>query len=165
MTDTEIVKKALELGAKKAKVVPAPSIETAPWVRLKCQFGCGGYGSSLMCPPHSPTPDQTRKVIDSYEKAVLFEAGRGEPTRIAQRLEQELFLEGYYKALGFGCGPCRLCKECGFDAGCRHPYEARPSMEACGIDVFATVRKHAFEIDVVRSPSDPQHYFGVVLIE
>jgi hypothetical protein len=38
-------------------------------------------------------------------------------------------------------------------------------MEACGIDVFATVRKHGFTIDVVRTPSDPQHYFGLVLVE
>jgi glyoxylase-like metal-dependent hydrolase (beta-lactamase superfamily II) len=27
-----------------------------------------------------------------------------------------------------------------FDRGCRHPDEARPAMEACGIDVFATAR-------------------------
>ena len=38
-------------------------------------------------------------------------------------------------------------------------------MEACGIDVFATVRKHGFAIEVVRTHGDPQHYFGLVLIE
>jgi hypothetical protein len=38
-------------------------------------------------------------------------------------------------------------------------------MEACGIDVFATARRHGFTIDVVRTHSDPQHYFGLVLIE
>ena len=47
----------------------------------------------------------------------------------------------------------------------RHADEARPAMEACGIDVFATVRRHGFTIDVVRSNSDPQNYFGLVLVD
>jgi hypothetical protein len=37
-------------------------------------------------------------------------------------------------------------------------------MEACGIDVFATVRRHGFTIDVVRGRRDQQHYFGLVLV-
>jgi predicted metal-binding protein len=109
-----------------------------------------------------------RAVIDSYETTVLFEGGKGEwrdPKSIAARLEREVFLAGYYKALGLGGGPCPLCEECSFDEGCRHPEEARPSMEACGIDVFQAVRANGFEIDVVRDRRDPQHYFGVVLVE
>ena len=76
-----------------------------------------------------------------------------------------MFLAGCYKALGLGSGPCRLCDACAFDEGCRHPYRARPSMEACGIDVYATVRKQGFTIDVVRDQTDPQHYFGLVLVD
>jgi hypothetical protein len=38
-------------------------------------------------------------------------------------------------------------------------------MEACGIDVYATARNNGFTIDVVRTCDDPQHYFGLVLIE
>jgi hypothetical protein len=38
-------------------------------------------------------------------------------------------------------------------------------MEACGIDVFATARKNGFTINVVRTFQDPQHYFGLVLVE
>jgi hypothetical protein len=38
-------------------------------------------------------------------------------------------------------------------------------MEACGIDVFATARTHGFTINVVMDHGDPQHYFGLVLIE
>jgi predicted metal-binding protein len=80
-------------------------------------------------------------------------------------MEREIFLSGFYRALGLGAGPCNLCRSCSFDDGCRHPDDARPSMEACGIDVFATARKHGFTINVVRSYEDPQHYFGLVLIE
>ncbi len=103
-------------------------------------------------------------MLDEYKHGVLFEAAGNITKRIAVKLEREVFLAGYYKALGLGSGPCSLCAQCAFDAGCRHAEQARPAMEACGIDVFATARKHGFEIDVVRSRRDPQHYFGLVLI-
>ena len=163
------VDRVLALGAKAAKIVKGSSVATAPWVRLKCQFGCGGYGNSLCCPPHTPTPDQMRAVLDSYEHAVLFEGGSEDwrkPKKIARELEREVFLAGYYKAFGLGAGGCSLCEEeCAIDEGCRHPHEARPSMEACGIDVFQTVRAGGFEIEVVRDRDDAQHYFGLVLVE
>jgi predicted metal-binding protein len=104
-------------------------------------------------------------MLDEYSRAILFEAPGNTAKRIAVALEREVFLAGYYKAMGLGSGPCHLCKACAFGEGCRHPGQARPSMEACGIDVFATVRKHRFTIEVVRTHDDPQHYFGLVLIE
>ena len=156
---------AMSLGAIKAKVISPTTAETSEWVRWKCQFGCGGFGSSLVCPPHTPEPAQTRLMLDEYKQAVLFEAPRGKAKKIAADLERKLFLAGFYKALGLGSGPCRLCDTCSFEEGCQHPDQARPSMEACGIDVFATVRGHGFAIDVVRTRRDPQHYFGLVLLE
>lgn len=164
-SDEDVVGAALELEALAAKVISPATVEAGHWVRWKCQFGCGAFGSSLCCPPHTPTPAETRAMLAEYSKAVLFESPRGKAKQIAAALERRLFLSGYYKALGLGSGPCRLCDTCAFEKGCRHPDQARPSMEACGIDVFATVRKHGFTIEVVRSQDDPQHYFGLVLIE
>ncbi len=156
---------AVRFGARRAKLIRAPEVVTADWVRWKCQYGCGGYGSSRMCPPHSPTPEQTRRMLDGYDRAILFEAAENVTKAIAVKLEREVFLAGYYKALGLGSGPCPLCRECAFEKGCRHPEDARPAMEACGIDVFATARRHGFTINVVRTHKDPQHYFGLVLVE
>lgn len=104
-------------------------------------------------------------MIGCYKRAILFEVKLQEAKKIAVKLERDLFLAGYYRALGLGAGPCRLCKECAFDKGCRHPYQARPSMEACGIDVYRTARANGFIIEVVRTHQDPQHYFGLVLVE
>ena len=154
-----------ELKAIKAKVVSPATIHTAEWVRWKCQFGCGGFRSSLVCPPHTPTPSETRLMLKGYEEAILFEAPPGQAKKIAAALERKLFLAGYYKALGLGAGPCELCRTCAFEEGCRYPDQARPSMEGCGIDVFTTARRHGFTINVVRSRRDPQHYFGLVLVE
>ncbi len=156
---------AMRFGARGAKIIRPADVVTGSWVRWKCQFGCGGYNSSRMCPPYTPTPGQTRRMLDEYRHGILFEVPRNTTKRIAVKLEREIFLTGHYKALGLGSGPCALCQACAFEEGCRHPDEARPAMEACGIDVFATARKHGFTINVVRSRRDPQHYFGLVLIE
>ena len=43
--------------------------------------------------------------------------------------------------------------------------EARPAMEACGIDVYATVRRAGFEIDVVRTMEQCPNYFGLILVD
>jgi len=120
--------KALELGVDGAKQIEPCSVVTAEWVRMKCQFGCSGFGLSLC-------------------------------------LEIEMFLDGYYKAWSMGSGPCRLCKECDLSTPCRHGYEARPSMEACGIDVFKTARDNGFSIEVVKTHEDERNVFGVILAE
>lgn len=159
------VERACELGAAEAKIVRAGTVVTAPWVRMKCQFGCGGWGGSLCCPPHTPTPEVTASVIACYTRALLIHCnGNRRPTKIVAALEREIFLAGFYKALGFGSGPCRLCKECNFD-GCIRPDDARPSMEACGIDVFATARANGFPIEVARDETSDQNYYGLVLVE
>jgi predicted metal-binding protein len=138
---------------------------------MKCQYGCDGFGLSLCCPPRTPTPDITRKVIDSYEKAILLHRrlNKGERGKILNeivvRLEIEIFLDGYYKAWSMGSGPCRLCKECDLTGPCKHGYQARPSMEACGIDVFKTARDNGFHIEVVKTHDDERNVFGLILVE
>jgi predicted metal-binding protein len=159
------IKKAVELGAEEAKIIDTGTIITAPWVRLKCQFGCGGYNSSYCCPPNSPTPEETQTVLECYRKAILIHCKRHvSVTKIIVTLERIIFLSGYYRALGFGAGPCLLCKNCPED-GCKHPEKARPSMEACGIDVYMTARSNGYQIDVVNDKKSDENYYGVVLIE
>jgi predicted metal-binding protein len=159
------VQRAVEQGALAAKVIESGSIVTAPWVRLKCQFGCGRYGKSHCCPPKTPTPSEMQSVIDCYTRGLLIHCrGKANPTKIVVKLEKEIFLSGFYKALGFGAGPCRLCKECGED-GCLHSELARPAMEACGIDVYATAHNNGYPIEVLKDKSCEGNYFGLVLIE
>jgi len=164
-------KEVLEMGVDGAKMIDPHSVVTAEWVRMKCQFGCPGFGLSHCCPPHTPTPDMTRKVIDSYQKAILLHRrlAKGERGNIFNetlvRFEIKIFLGGYYKAWSMGSGPCRLCKECDLTASCKHGYEARPSMEACGIDVFKTARDNGFPIDVVKTHGEERNAFGLILVE
>jgi len=157
--------RAVKLGAKTAKIIATETVKTAEWVRMKCRFGCGGWDGCLTCPPHSPMPQQTQRMLDDYQWAVLFRMKQGGSREIAAKLEREVFLAGYYKAFGMASGPCELCAECDVEEPCRYPERARPAMEACGIDVFETVRRNGFRIKVLTSTSQRGHYFGMVLIE
>lgn len=160
-------KSAIRLGAKGAKLVSTQDVFTAPWVRLKCRFGCDGYGRSLTCPPYSPTPEEMRRILDCYKKAVLIQCSEEthcSVTEIAVALEREIFLSGYYKAYGLGAGPCNICNRCNLKE-CSYPDRARPSMEASGIDVFKTVRKAGFFIEVLTTTKCQPNYYGLVLID
>ena len=160
-----LVAKAKELGAFEARLIKAGTITTAAWVRVKCQYGCSGYNTNLCCPPHTPTPDQTQRVIDCYATALLIHCRPGaDPTGIVVSLEREAFLAGYYKAWGMGAGPCMVCKTCNMKK-CKRQGKARPSMESCGIDVYQTARSNGFPIKVVRDGKSEQHYYGLLLIE
>lgn len=162
--------RAVKLGAKESKVIAVKTVKTVAWVRYKCQFGCSGFAECLTCPPYSPTPDETQKILNSYQKAILIHCQNGsgrhrDITKIVLQIEKEAFLAGYYKALGMGAGPCRLCAECNLTGECLHREKARPSMEACGIDVFGTARNNGYAIDTLDSTTCRADYFGIVLIE
>lgn len=175
----EYCAEAVDGGATRAKEIAPSSIVTAPWVRLKCRFGCPGYGRRYGCPPDTPSPEDTRAVIECYDRAILFHleshALEGD-SRKEQRqrfcdllvdLEGELFKDGFYKAFTFLSGPCHLCRECGKGKGepCRHGYRARPSMEACGIDVFQTVRNNGLFIQTLRDKKETQNLYGLMLVD
>ena len=81
------------------------------------------------------------------------------------RLEKAIFLDDYYKAWSMGTRACRLCKKCDPTGFCRHRSKARPSMEACGIDVYKTARSNGFVMKVLRSHDEERNHFGLVLVE
>ena len=80
---------ALKGGMDDAVIVETSKVFTAPWVRMKCQFGCAGYGQRLCCPPYSPNPEQTRAIRFSegriieilWQKEPLAKQGKSESCR------------------------------------------------------------------------------------
>jgi predicted metal-binding protein len=156
------------LGFNAVCSISVDSIHIPDWVDKRCRFGCSEYGSPH-CPPNSPTPAKTREVLKDYVHALLLE---GEPpTRDFQRkvlrAEREAFKAGYYKALSYWAGPCSLCERCDALGGgrCRNSREARPSMEAAGIDVFETVRRAGFSLRTLGGRDEYAKYFALVLLE
>jgi predicted metal-binding protein len=165
-------KSARDRGISDAISVKTSEVYTGPWVRMKCQFGCAGYGRTLCCPPHTPTPDEMRRILDSYSVAILlhsrWEKGYTQVNNFNDTmvdLERMVFLDGYHKAWSLGSGPCTRCKECSIPGTCLHADRARPSMEGCGIDVFKTARHHGLPIRVLKAHDEARDVYGLLLIE
>ncbi len=177
------------------KLISAESITVADWVRWKCQYGCKAYGKHLSCPPYTPSVEETRRLIQCYEHALvarfevtpnydvppahihhyLWDAIRAMHDTMFE-LERYAFLSGYYKAFALVALPCAYCEDClpereGFalDSAvkrfCEHQHKVRPAMEACGIDVFRTVRNAGYELEVLTSPGETIAFFGLLLVD
>jgi len=159
-------KLAVRMGAVDAKIIDAKKVIVQDWVRLKCQYGCGNYGKSLTCPPYSPTPHQMRRVLDSYSRGILMRLPDEWMTThdMVAKLERHVFLAGYYSALGLPAGPCKRCEECNLKH-CTFPRVARASMEASGIDVYATARNNGFRIEVMKNRKQKPTYYGLLLVK
>jgi len=90
---------------------------------------------------------------------------QNEFARLMTALESEAFKMGYRFATAFAGGDCVLCDVCvGKDGeACRHPFEARPSMEAVGIDVVATADAAGLAIEM--PAADRPCWTGLLLID
>lgn len=152
-----------ELDLKDIRLIESRDIKIAPWVSLKCQYGCGEFGKRYSCPPFSPPPLYSNEIFSEYNKGLLIHDPASWKIRWAvAEIEKKAVALGYFKAFGMGSGPCGLCEKCPDDHPCVKTEEARPSMEAMGIDVFATVKK--FGYDLIHNPETAQ-FFGLVLLE
>jgi len=63
--------------------------------------------------------------------------------QVVEAVEAAAFKKGLSFAAGFSGGSCVLCDRCvndKFSEVCKHPFHARPPMEAVGIDVIRTVK-------------------------
>jgi len=155
------------LGFARAVFMPADQVVVAPWVRLKCRFGCSGYTENRQCPPFAMPEEATQRLLDTYATVMVIE---GAPPGLEfhenlLRVEKEAFLAGFHKALVFGAGPCPLCSPCPVEGPCRHPKRARPSMEACGMDVYTTARNAGIRIEPLADPFQYVKYIGLLLLE
>lgn len=154
-----------ELGFNNVRLLAADQVKVVDWAPLRCRYGCNNYGKPH-CPPNSPTPDQTRKVLSDFSRTLLLEGeppGRDFQLRVLQA-EAEAFKAGYHKAFAYWAGNCVLCKECNQDR-CQNNRDARPSMEASGIDVFETVRRAGLNINTLTEKDDYVKYYALLLLE
>lgn len=194
---------AFSLGATDAKVLRASDVVVDERAKFKCSTPkCRWYGGSLMCPPFTPSPAEIRALVDKYKYALLMRIS-GKPQHFTRegwlqrkhhkyflrivnlvgRVEAEAQAMGYYLAVGFSCGHCRLCAEeinpqmrCPAvkDGAplwhlCKYPLRARPAMESVGIDVFATAKKAGWQssyigLSTATCEVEWAGTFGIVLV-
>ena len=95
----QLLKRSLELGAEKARVINASAVVVEEWVRWKCVYGCAFHGKDAYHPPCAPDADSTKKMMKEYSKAILMNGSKGKTlTEAAVRLEGEAYQMGFYKA-------------------------------------------------------------------
>ena len=85
---------------------------------------------------------------------------------LVNQIEALAFKEGFYFAAGLIGGDCALCDECvtpQSNKPCRRPFEARPSMEAMGIDVLETCKRAGLPLFL--SSSEKVRWTGIVLLD
>jgi predicted metal-binding protein len=173
-----LVDHCLRLGASAARIIPAEIIPVEDEVIAMCREPlCPGYGQSAHCPPHGIPPQEARKRIKQFDRAVLFKLEVATeillgPERyrafkkvyqLVRKGEVLAVREGFSRSWGLAAGsckpvfcperPCRILEEGG---PCRYPTLARPSMEAAGIQVFKLIREAGWEIASITRESDPQ---------
>ncbi len=115
--------------------------------------------------------DKSRKSLDGplcnkIESETAARKWQLKLLRLVGACEAAAFKMGFYFAAGFSGGECCLCDECvgtNSSDGCRHPFEARPSMEAMGIDVIGTCKKAG--MPVLLSSHEKVKWTGLVLID
>ena len=84
---------------------------------------------------------KNERFLNGYKRH--FNPAKLKLHRAVHRIESQAFTFGYRFAVGFIAGSCKLCADCvavSSRGACRHPFQARPSMEAVGIDAFETAK-------------------------
>lgn len=95
----DVLTKAFELGAEKAKIIDTNTVVVEKWVLWKCRYGCHLYEKDAYHPPFAPDVESTKEVLREYSKAILINGSKGKKlTEIAVRLEGETYNMGFYKA-------------------------------------------------------------------
>jgi predicted metal-binding protein len=165
-------------GLEDFKKLDPRRIIVSQWVRMKCIFGCPEYGRTASCPPHVPPVDECRLFFQDYIAAAVFHFQKSveKPedrfpwTKTVNRklleVEREVFLLGYEKAFLLFLDSCNLCPECAPSRdACKLPHLARPTPEALAVDVYATVRRLDYPIQVLREYDQPMDRYAFLLIE
>jgi len=166
-----------EYGYSDFKWINPKDIVVSQWVRMKCIFGCNEYGKNACCPPNAPSITECERFFREYSTVAVFHFSkqvdksedRHEWTRKINspllELEQKVFLSGYQKAFLLFMDSCCFCKQCVSErSDCKNPRQARPTPEGLGMDVFQTVRKIGYPIEVLSDYEKRMNRYAFLMV-
>jgi predicted metal-binding protein len=168
----------IERGFKDFRWIDPAHIVTAEWVRMKCLYGCREYGRNAACPPNAPPVDACARFFKEYKRAAVFHFAktveRPEDRHPWSRklsldllkLEHAVFKAGFVKAFLIFFDSCGICLECPGDrASCKEPKLARPTADALAVDVFSTVRKLGYPVEVLSDYDQEMNRYAFLLVD
>ncbi|TWJ19565.1 DUF2284 domain-containing protein [Geobacter argillaceus] len=179
MADQTLLQRLFQVkGGRDFRWIDPAEIVVGQWVRMKCMYGCSDYGRNASCPPNTPSVAECRDFFLEYRLGVIFRFSkrfddpeerhawsRGVNMKLVE-LEREVFLAGYQKAFLLFMDNCQLCRECARTrTACHNRNLARPTPEGMGVDVFATVAKFGYPIEVLAGYEEEMNRYAFLLIE
>ncbi len=178
MDQRDLEKVFVKHGFHDFRWISGRDIVIGQWVRFKCMFMCHNYGHSAVCPPNMPPIEECRAFFTEYSRVVVLhreiqtatyapdEVLLSETDESLLNLEKEVFLAGFYKAIALPMTVCYQCRECtGNITTCRHKDRSRPNPEALGVDVFTTVRRIGYPIEVLTSYRQAMNRYALLLVD
>ncbi len=123
---------------------------------------CGSFNSNYMCPPFIGPLEEIKIQLLKYQTGFMvqyskpidvthdlkgIEKTKKEFHEIILKLEKYVIQYKVTNVKGLIGGNCQLCKKCNATRNkpCRHPDEARSSLESLGIDVIDLLKKLRLE--------------------
>jgi predicted metal-binding protein len=153
-------------------------IIVSQWVRMKCEFGCPSFGKAASCPPNTPSMEECRGFFSEYTEALVLHFQKVATDKLERKtwsartnlkllnLERAIFMAGYPKTFLLFMDSCELCAECVPErANCKEPKLSRPSPEGMAVDVFSTVRKLGYPIEVLTDPTQTMNRYAFLMVE
>jgi predicted metal-binding protein len=188
----ELTELACRLGASNAKVISTSEISIEDDLANLCKEPrCENYGLSAGCPPHVVGPSGFRKLLETFEQAVVFKidvpseillsSDRCEVFRalheIAASIELTATEIGYHHSKAYAGGSCKrlfcqdytYCRVVKEGGECRNPRQSRPSMSGFGINVSKLMQLAGWTMNRVTQHTRPDEnsiatVCGLVLI-
>jgi predicted metal-binding protein len=166
-----------ENGYDDFKWISGKDVVISQWPRFKCMYGCSSYGKKGSCPPSVPSVADCREFFSEYEHIAVIhfqkklnqpedrkEYSRKTNARLL-KLEKAAFLAGHQKR--FCCSWTSAgCEECpGTRSECKNLQLSRPCPEGLVVDVFSTVRKLGFPIEVLTDYRQAMNRYSFLMVE
>lgn len=168
---------ARSLGASATGVLPAKQLAIEARFARMCAGppSCPSYGLAPGCPPHAPTPEAFKQLLQSFRTVLVFKIDApvtelmGERRlplartihRIAATLERSALSHGVDKARAMAAGSCKelfcddeeVCVVLANKAPCRNPDLACPSISAVGVDFAALAHQLGWPFGKLTAPN------------
>jgi len=169
---------ARSLGTSATGFLPASSLVIEARFVQMCAGPplCPSYGLAPGCPPHAPTPEAFKRLLQNFHTVLVFKIDApvtdllGEKRlplartihRIAATLERAALSRGLKEAKGMAAGSCKelfcdeeeSCLVLAKSGLCRHPELARPSISAVGVDFAAMAHQLGWPFGKLTSAND-----------
>ena len=146
---------------------------------MKCLYGCAEYGKNAACPPNAPPVDACARFFREYRRAVVFHFAKTlEKPEDRHAWSRKINLESPEARQARCSRPASSRPSCcpwtaaellrglpGVRTACKELKLSRPSPDALAMDVYSTVRKIGYPIEVLSDYGQEMNRYAFLLVD